>query len=34
MKQLPLDIGLARTPTLATFLAGPTVGSYTSQHAA
>jgi len=23
MKQLPLDIGLARTPTLATFLAGP-----------
>jgi DnaA-homolog protein len=23
MKQLPLDIGLARTPTLASFLAGP-----------
>ena len=23
MKQLPLDIGLARAPTLATFLAGP-----------
>jgi DnaA family protein len=28
MKQLPLDIGLARAPSLASFLAGPERGAW------